>query len=54
MTIPDRRLPEYRVSQWWETVRYAIDSTARTLRLCAIMLTAVFPTILMTLLIHHI
>jgi hypothetical protein len=39
-----------RASCKWETVRYALDSTARTVRLCVILLVLVtVPTLLMLL-----
>jgi hypothetical protein len=37
----------------WGTIRYALDSTARTLRLCLIMLAASIPPALLMLLIRH-
>jgi hypothetical protein len=37
----------------WGTIRYALDSTARTLRLCLIMLAASVPPALLALLIKR-
>jgi hypothetical protein len=45
--------PRQNVTQRWETIRYALDSTARTVRLCAIMLVASTPPALLTVLIRH-
>jgi hypothetical protein len=37
----------------WEIIRYAIDSTPRTIRLCVILLAASIPPGLVALIIHH-
>jgi hypothetical protein len=37
----------------WGTIRYALDSTARTLRLCAIILVSGIPPGLLALLIRR-
>jgi hypothetical protein len=37
----------------WDTIRYAIDSNARTVRLCLIVLVASIPPGLLTLLIRR-
>ncbi len=37
----------------WGTIRYALDSNARTVRLCLIMLVAGIPSGLLVLLIHR-
>jgi len=37
----------------WETIRYALDSTSRTLRLCAILLVVSTPPCLITVLIRR-
>ena len=37
----------------WEIIRYAIDSTPRTIRLCLIMLAISIPPALITIIFHH-
>ena len=37
----------------WGTIRYALDSTPRTIRLCVIMLVASIPPELLAFLIHR-
>lgn len=60
MSIPDRspcpgKAPgSPRDRGQWETIRFAIQRTDRTLRLCAILLVVGSPlTALLTILIHH-
>jgi hypothetical protein len=56
MTVPTRCRQRYirrAAANRWDIIRYAIDDTARTVRLCAIILvTSSFPCLL-ALLIHH-
>lgn len=40
-------------SDKWGTIQYAIDSTARTVRLCVILLVASVPPWVLALLIRH-
>jgi hypothetical protein len=48
-----QRYNQHATANRWGTIRYAIDSTARTVRLCAIILvTSSFPCLL-ALLIRH-
>jgi hypothetical protein len=37
----------------WETIRYALDSTSRTVRLCVIMLVVSTPPGALTVLLMH-
>jgi hypothetical protein len=39
VSVPARRGPRHG-DGWWETVRYALDSNLRTIRLCLIVLVA--------------
>jgi hypothetical protein len=41
MSVPARRRPSTR----WDVIRYALDSNARTLRLCLILLAASIPAV---------
>jgi hypothetical protein len=55
MSVPTRpqRYNQRSAGDRWETIRYAIDDTARTVRLCAIILvTSSLPCVLV-LLIHR-
>jgi hypothetical protein len=55
LSVPAPRLPRHD-SAWGETIRYAIDSDARTFRLCLILLvTAVSPVVgaVIAVLVHH-
>jgi hypothetical protein len=41
-------------ASWWATVRYAIDSTPRTVRLIAILIfTPGIPSAMVFLILHH-
>jgi hypothetical protein len=55
MSIPSRGDPRQRRAAVtrWAVIFYALDDTRRTLRLCAIMLTAGIPPSLLTLLIRR-
>jgi hypothetical protein len=56
MSVPARWGPRKGDARWWETVRYALDSTARTVRLCLIVLVAsLSPTagMAVAVLMHH-
>ena len=52
MSVPARRGSSTR----WDTIRYALDSNARTLRLCLILLVASIPPVVglleLTLRVH--
>jgi hypothetical protein len=37
----------------WETIRYALDSTSRTVRLCAILLVASIPPCVIAVLVRR-
>jgi hypothetical protein len=55
MSVPAPRLPSHANGRW-ETIRYALDSNARTFRLCLILLmTAISPVAagVVAVLIHH-
>jgi hypothetical protein len=45
--------PRQVVANKWETIRYALDSTARTVRLCIIVLVASVPPGILAFLIHR-
>jgi hypothetical protein len=53
MSIPSRSDPRQReaATTRWAVISYALDSTRRTVRLCAIMLAAAIPPGLLTLLL---
>jgi len=53
MTIGLRWEPQQIAASKRGTILYAIGSTARTIRLCVIMLTASIPLSLFALVIHH-
>ena len=55
MSVPNRGQPRERpvpVSRW-TVISSALDSTPRTVRLCAIMLAAGIPPSLLAYMIHH-
>jgi len=55
MSVPAPRRPSHADGRW-ETIRYALDSNARTFRLCLILLVTVIPpiaTAVVAVLIHH-
>jgi hypothetical protein len=47
------RSPSGHVDCRWSTIRYALSSNARTLRLCVIVLVIGIPPALLAVLIHH-
>lgn len=53
MGVPARRRGGRPGADRWETIRYAIDSTPRTVRLCTILLVASVPPSLIIVLLHH-
>jgi len=54
MPIPACGLLQHSGKHRWETIRYALDSNARTARFCVIMLVAsIPPETLIVLLIHR-
>jgi hypothetical protein len=56
VSLPAPRLPRHH-SGWQETVRYALDSNARTFRLCLILLVAAVSPVaaaVAAVLIHHV
>jgi hypothetical protein len=56
MSVPARRQPRHACGRW-ETVRYALDSNARTFRLCLILLVTILPAVaaaVAAVLIHHV
>ena len=55
MSVPARRRSSH-VGGRWETIRYALDSNARTFRLCLIFLVTIASPVaaaVAALLIHH-
>ena len=55
MSVPTGGSPRRRhaAASRWTTICYALESTARTVRLCAIMLAASIPPGMLALLIRH-
>jgi len=53
MSAPVRRDPRRAAACKWDTIRYALDSNARTLRLCLIVLVASIPSGLLASLIRR-
>lgn len=59
MSVPirgKRRLVDtdpHRAECKWETIRYALDSTPRTVRLCIIWLVASIPLCVITILVYR-
>lgn len=53
MSSPARRTPLHSPAHKWETIRYALDSNVRTVRLCVIMLVASVPPGLLALFIRR-
>jgi hypothetical protein len=56
MSVPAPRVPRHDGGRW-ETVRYALDSNARTFRLCLILLVLAISPIaaaVAVVLIHHV
>jgi hypothetical protein len=57
MTAPTDGKPPDRIrsraADRWETIRYAVDSTARTIRLCVILLVVGVPPVLIMLWMRH-
>jgi hypothetical protein len=52
-SVPAQRASSHAAACRWDTIRYAIDSNARTVRLCAIVLVASIPPGLLILLIRR-
>jgi len=55
LSVPAARRPSHEVGRW-ETVRYALDSNARTFRLCLILLVTIISPVaaaVIAVLIHH-
>lgn len=52
MSAPARRVTRQTAAGRWETIRYAIGSTARTMRLCLILLVPSVSAALITFLLH--
>jgi hypothetical protein len=51
---PRHYLPPTGPAARWEAIRYALDSNARTIRLCTILLAASFPPgVIIILLLHR-
>jgi hypothetical protein len=44
LSVPAQREPHHAGARW-ETIRYALDSNARTLRLCLILLVVSVPSV---------
>ena len=56
MSVPAPRRPGHPGGRW-ETIRYALDSNARTFRLCLVLLVAAVPRVAAAaaaVLIHHV
>ena len=53
MSVYLRRESRQIAASKWGTIRYAIGSTARTIRLCTIILVTSIPPGLVALIIHH-
>ena len=56
MSVPVLRRPRHDIGRW-ETIRYALDSNARTFRLCLILfVTTVSPVVAAVgaVLVHHV
>ena len=53
MSVQGRRGFHHSASSMWDTIRYALDSNARTLRLCMIVVVASIPSILFAVLVAH-
>lgn len=52
--VPARQRADQPLSNWWATIRYAIDSTPRTVRLCAILFaTTGGPSSVILAILHH-
>jgi hypothetical protein len=53
MSLPSGRRVNQGAAHRWETIRYALESNARTARLCVIMLVASIPPGLLMMLVRR-
>lgn len=53
MSVPSGWRVNQTAAHRWETIRYALDSNARTVRLCVIMLVASIPPGLLLILVRR-